>query len=57
MSLSTFFKTPDSVKVSCGCFNGTIAEFREKVVETHGDSKYAKEYLAIADLMEMHFAE
>ena len=24
---------------------------------THGDSKFAKEYLSIADLMEMHFQE
>lgn len=26
------------------------------VKKTHGDSKYAKEYLAIADLMELHFS-
>ena len=32
-----------------------IDEFRKKVRETHGESKYAKEYLMIADLMEMHF--
>ena len=33
----------------------TLEEFREKVKETHGDNRYAKEYLMIADLMEMHF--
>ena len=55
---TTFFKCKDkSVKVSCGCFLGTIAEFKEKVKQTHGDSKIAKEYLMIADLMEYHFAE
>ena len=40
----------------CGCFSGTLDEFRVKVKETHKDSKYAQEYLMIADLMEMHFA-
>lgn len=53
---TTFFKSEDDdVKVVCGCFLGTLDEFRQKVKETHGDSKYAKEYLMIADLMELHF--
>ena len=43
------------IGVQCGCFYGTIEQFREKVQETHRDSKYAKEYLMIADLMELHF--
>ena len=55
---TTFFKTKDgSVTVSCGCFSGTIKEFREKVKETHKDTKLAKEYLMLADLMEHHFSE
>ena len=50
---TTFFKCRDDViKVNCGCFNGTINEFRDKVKETHGDNKYAKEYLTIADIVE-----
>ena len=53
---TTFFRTKnDEIAVKCGCFYGTLAEFREKVKETHGDNRYAKEYLMIADLMEMHF--
>lgn len=53
---TTFFRCADGlVRVRCGCFYGTLDEFREKVKHTHGDSKFAKEYLAIADLMEMHF--
>ena len=55
---TTFFRTKDkNIGVGCGCFYGTLAEFREKVKETHGDSKTAKEYLMIADLMEFKFAE
>ena len=53
---TTFFRCSDDlIRTCCGCFYGTLDEFRKKVKETHGDSKFAKEYLAIADLMEMHF--
>ena len=55
---TTFYRLKDGeIGVSCGCFHGTIKQFRDKVKETHGDSKYAKEYLMIADLMELHFGE
>ena len=55
---TTFFRCADGlVRTRCGCFYGTLDEFRKKVKETHGNSKFAKEYLAIADLMEMHFKE
>ena len=55
---TTFFRCKNSsIKVACGCFFGTLGEFRTKVKDTHGDSKFAKEYLAIADLMELHFSK
>ena len=55
---TTFFRCKDGkVRVACGCFFGDMEEFRAIVKRTHGDGKLAKEYLAIADLMEMHFAE
>ena len=52
---TTFFKNKNNrVSVSCGCFFGTLAEFRKKVKETHGvDTKYAKVYQTAADLAEM----
>lgn len=54
--VSTFFRCSDAVaRVQCGCFYGNLDEFRAKVKETHGDSKMAREYLMIADLMELHF--
>lgn len=53
-----FFKLTDgNIGVRCGCFTGNLNEFREKVKETHGETKYAKEYLMAADLMEYHFGE
>lgn len=52
------FRSKDKIlRVQCGCFYGDLAQFREIVKKTHGDSKYAKEYLAIADLMELHFSD
>ena len=54
---TTFFRCKNKqVKVSCGCFYGTIPEFREQVKNTR-KGKIAEEYLMIADLMEKHFAE
>ena len=41
---TTFIKTDDTIHVNCGCFSGTIDEFTEKVLETHGDNKHAKDY-------------
>lgn len=50
---TTFFKTKaGDIGVKCGCFYGNLSEFRKKVVETHGETKKAKEYLMLADLME-----
>ena len=55
---TTFFRCKDKIlRVQCGCFYGDLAQFREIVKKTHGDSKYAKEYLAIADVMELHFSD
>lgn len=56
--VTTFYRLKDGdIGVSCGCFHGTIKQFRDKVKETHGDNKYAQEYLMIADLMELHFGD
>ena len=52
---TTFFKNKNNkIFVSCGCFLGTLAEFRELVKEKHGtDTKFAKVYQAAADLAEL----
>ena len=52
---TTFYRCADGkVRVKCGCFSGTIDEFRDQVKRTR-TGKVAKEYLMIADLMEYHF--
>ena len=53
---TTFFKCKDGhIHVSCGCFSGSIQEFETKIKKTHGDSKYAKEYLACIEVVKIHF--
>ena len=52
----TFFRLKDGgVGVRCGCFYGTLAQFRDKIRETHGETKKAQEYLMLADLMKLRF--
>ena len=46
----TFFRDKDcGISVKCGCFSGKLGEFLERVRKTHGDSKYAHEYILIAE--------
>ena len=53
---TTMFRTKNGdVYVRCGCFDGNLKEFSEKVKETHGSSKYAKEYLACVEVAKIHF--
>ena len=55
---TTFFRTKaGNIGVKCGCFYGTLEEFRAKVKKTHGETKIAKEYLMVADLMEFRFSK
>lgn len=54
---TTFYRDKNKkIMVNCGCFHGDLEEFRKQVKETRS-GKIAKEYLAIADLMEEHFKE
>ena len=55
---TTFFSLKNGdVGVRCGCFYGTLQEFRDKVRATHKETKKAKEYLMLADLMELRFSK
>lgn len=42
------------LSVTCGCFNGSIDEFKEEVKRTHGNSIYAKEYMAMIKFIKKH---
>lgn len=55
---TTFFRCVDGqIRVTCGCFYGTLDEFRAKVKATHGDNRHARDYLAAADFAEIKLAK
>ncbi len=54
---TTIYRATTGIRVCCGCFEGTLDEFRDRVKEIHGNNRYAKEYLAIADIAELRFGK
>ena len=51
---TTFYRDKDNeITVKCGCFNGKIDKFLEKVTETHGNNKHAMVYRAAAELAKL----
>ena len=50
------FNCTDGIVIRCGCFSGSLEEFRKKVRERHGNTPFAIEYLAVADLIERRFS-
>lgn len=56
--VTTFFRLKGgSIGVKCGCFYGTLDDFRIRVRKTYPEEKEGKEYLMLAELMEFHFGE
>ena len=48
---TTFFRTKSlEIYVKCGCFNGNIEAFAEKVKATHGENEHAKRYMLAVEL-------
>ena len=50
-----FFQADEGMHVRAGCFFGTLDKFIEQVKETHGGTKYEKEYLMAVELAKVHF--
>lgn len=54
---TTFFKTSDkdkAIKVACNGFTGDIDAFQKKVIKTHGNNNYAKEYKLAIEIAKIH---
>ncbi len=49
------YRTDNGVYVKCGCFFGTLAEFADKVRETHAGSKYERDYNALIEYAKIRF--
>ncbi len=48
---TTFYRDKSNlIYVKCGCFNGSIDDFINKVKKTHGDNKHAKVYLKAVEM-------
>ena len=54
-SMTVFREKSGVVRVRCGCFDGTLAEFDAKVQKTHGDNEYGKVYKTIIDVIKLRF--
>lgn len=50
-----FREKENKIKITCGCFSGSIKEFEKIVEETHGDSKFGREYKAIINVIKIKF--
>lgn len=46
------FEDKSAPLILCGCFSGTLAEFRAKIKETHGGTFHEREYDVMADHIE-----
>ena len=52
---TTFFNCVDGeIRVTCGCFTGSLDEFRRQVEKTRS-GQIASEYMGLASLVEAHF--
>ena len=52
---TTFYRAKDNtISVTCGCFCGSIDDFKNRVREVHSDSKYGKEYQLAIELAKRH---
>jgi uncharacterized protein YjbI with pentapeptide repeats len=48
--------TDAGIKVQAGCFFGSLAEFAQKVKDTHGENEYGREYAAAIVMIDAHAA-
>ena len=53
---TTAFRTKDGgVHISCGCFQGNLEAFCQRVESTHGNNLYGREYKKMIEMLKIHF--
>ena len=52
---TTIYTTKTGIEITCGCFKGDLKTFIAKVKETHRDSKFGREYMAMIELIKIKF--
>ena len=50
----TAYMTDAGVYLRTGCFFGSVEDFAEKCIKTHGDNEHAQEYAAALELVACH---
>ncbi len=53
-SNTTYYWNDDKEQIVCGCFKGTMEEFKSKIKETHGDNDFAKGYYKWIEAVEIY---
>jgi len=56
-SKTYFFNLEGGICVRCGCFSGTVEEFKQQVIQTHGNNIHAQIYLRFAEIAELKFTK
>jgi hypothetical protein len=54
---TTVYFDANNVQVSCGCFAGTMEEFKEAVKEKYGDNNYAQKYMQFIKRVEKYITK
>jgi hypothetical protein len=44
----------EDVQVVCGCFKGSLEEFKKKVIAVHNNSEYCNQYLTFIEKVEVY---
>ena len=53
---TTAFRTKNGdVHVSCGCFQGNLEAFCQRVESTHGNNLYGREYKKMIEMLKIYF--
>ena len=57
-STTAHLDTEIGIRINCGCFSGSLEQFRDKVIETHGEtSRNGILYLGMANMIEYRLEE
>ena len=53
---TTAFRQEDgSIRIQCGCYNGLLDEFEERVRSVHGDNVHGRAYLKMIEMLRIRF--
>ena len=55
---TVFIDSEIGIRIVCGCFTGTLEQFRKQVIETYGEaSKNGSLYLDMANMIEKRLGD